>query len=161
GYAQGRTFPHPLTGGLEKPGKDFYEAVLNSPRGNDLLLDFAKRAIDAEKLGQGATQDLLCLSFSSNDLVGHCWGPDSQEVLDMTLRTDLIVKDLLDTLDAKVGRDRYVVVVCADHGVCPSPEASRAAGKKAERIAPALLTTKANAHLNETLGKGEQLPWVE
>ena len=48
--------------------------------------------------------DLLCLSFSSNDLVGHCWGPDSQEVFDMTLRTDRQVKKLLDRLDVRVGQ---------------------------------------------------------
>src|SRR5262249_51219721 len=120
-----------------------------------------KRAIDAEKLGQGDTPDLLCLSFSSNDLIGHCWGPDSQEMLDVTLRSDLIIKDLLDTLDAKVGRGKYVLAVCADHGVCPAPEASRAQGKKAERVAPELMTTKANAYLDEALGKGKKLLWVE
>jgi predicted AlkP superfamily pyrophosphatase or phosphodiesterase len=161
GYAQGRTFPHPMTGGLTKPGKEYYEALTTAPMGNDMLLMLAKRAIVAEKLGQGDATDLLCLSFSCNDYVGHCWGPDSQEMLDVTLRSDLIMKDLLDTLDRQVGRGKYVLAVCSDHGVCPSPEVSRAKGKDAERISPKLLSVKAPAYLDEALGKGQKHPWVE
>ncbi len=161
GFKQGRTFPHPLDAGLKQPGRLYYEAMTNSPMGNELLLALAKRAIDAEKLGQRDAPDLLCLSFSSNDLVGHCWGPDSQEVLDTTLRSDLIVKDLLDTLDAKVGRGKYVVVLCADHGVCPSPELTSAAGKKALRVAPKTLVKAAAAFLDDYLGNGKPQPWFE
>src|SRR5436309_1722515 len=80
-----------------------------SPAGSDLLLAFARAAVEAEQLGQRDATDLLMLGFSSNDLVGHSWGPDSQEVLDMTLRTDRVVKGLLDYLDAKIGKGRYVV----------------------------------------------------
>ena len=103
GSAQGRTFPHPMTGGLDKPGPKYYDAVFNSPFGNDLLLEFAKRAIDAEGLGRGPAPDLLSISFSCNDAIGHTWGPDSQEVLDVTLRSDRIMRDLLSYLDEKVG----------------------------------------------------------
>src|SRR5207248_8271349 len=90
------------------------------------------------------------------------WGPDSQEVLDVSPRSDRIVKDLLDFLDARVGRGRYVLVLCADHGICPIPEVTRAQGKDAGRVPVQLLTTKASAFLNETFNKGgEPLPWVE
>jgi predicted AlkP superfamily pyrophosphatase or phosphodiesterase len=75
--------------------KDYYGALFNSPYGNELLLGLAKRAIDAERQGRRETPDLLIMSFSSNDAVGHRWGPDSQEVLDVTLRSDLIVNELL------------------------------------------------------------------
>ena len=61
---------------------------------------------------------LLSISFSSNDLIGHAWGPDSQEVLDVTLRSDRLIKDLLDFLDARVGKGKYVFAMSADHGVC-------------------------------------------
>ncbi len=162
GFAEGRTFPHPMTGGKRKLGKLYYEALTTSPYGNELLLEFAKQAIDAEKLGQRATPDLLTLSFSCNDLVGHCWGPDSQEVLDVTLRSDRIVKGLLDHLDARVGRGRYLLVVCSDHGICPIPEVAAAKGKEAGRVSPRVLTTIAGAFLDETFAKGkEPLPWVE
>jgi hypothetical protein len=162
GFEQGRTFPHPLTGGATKAGPAYYDALTASPQASELLLALAKRAIVAEKLGQGKTTDLLTLSFSSNDLIGHCWGPDSQEVLDTTLRSDVIVKDLLDFLDARVGRGRYVMVVSADHGVCPIPEVAKAQGKDAGRVSKALLTTKAAAFLDKTFGKpGEPQPWIE
>src|SRR5262249_39439190 len=67
GWVQGRTFPHPMTGGLgqlkKEPfaNKDYYGAVLTSPFGNDLLLDLARKAITAERLGGGPMPDLLCL----------------------------------------------------------------------------------------------------
>jgi arylsulfatase A-like enzyme len=86
-----------------------------------------KKAVDAEHLGGQETLDLLCVSFSCNDPVGHTWGPDSQEVLDTTLRTDRLIKDLLDFLDSHVGKGRYTIVLSADHGVCPLPEVAPAA----------------------------------
>jgi hypothetical protein len=162
GWAQHRTFPHPMTGGLRRPGTSYYEALGNAPYGNLLLLELAQRAIDAERLGQNDAPDLLCLSFSCNDMIGHIWGPDSQEVLDITLRSDCIVRALLKQLDDRVGRGRYVLALTADHGVCPLPEVARRGGKKAGRVHPDLLKRKAEAFLNETFLKGkEQASWVE
>lgn len=147
GFDQGRTFPHPLTGGLKAPGKAYYSALFNSPFGNDLLLELVKRAIDAEQLGSRPDPDLLCISFSCNDPVGHSWGPDSQEVLDVTLRSDLIVRDLLKHLDERVGKGRYVLALTADHGVCPLPEVSRSEGRAADRISLRELAGRAEAFL--------------
>src|SRR5437660_12851316 len=100
-------------GGKTELGENFYQALTTSPYGNELLLELALRAVDAEHLGSGNAQDFLSVSFSSNDLIGHCWGPDSQEVLDVTLRSDQIVQCLLDHLDAKVGKGRYVRALTA------------------------------------------------
>jgi Type I phosphodiesterase / nucleotide pyrophosphatase len=150
-----RTFPHPLDGGLTEPGLKYYEALYASPFGNELLLDLTLKAIDAEKLGTHEKPDLLCVSFSSNDPVGHLWGPDSQEVMDVTLRTDLIVRGLLDHLDAHVGKGRYVLAVSADHGVCPLPEVSRAKGIDANRLSPVLAFTAAEAFLQEEFARGK------
>jgi len=161
GFKQGRTFPHPTNGGLTSAGKAYYGALTNSPFGNDLLLALARQAIEAEHLGQGDVPDLLLLSFSSNDLIGHTWGPDSQEVLDVTLRSDLIVKELLDFLDARVGRGQYTLALCSDHGVCPLPEVARAEGKEAGRVSPQVLLTGASAFLNDTYAKGDKVVWIE
>jgi hypothetical protein len=162
GFKQGRTFPHPTTGGQDRPGAAYYGALANSPYGNELLLDLTKVAIEAEHLGAGDNPDLLLLSFSSNDLIGHTWGPDSQEVLDVTLRSDLIVKVLLDFLDARVGRGNYYLVLSSDHGVCPLPEVARAAGKDAGRVDPQELRGKAVAYLNDTFCKnGDRVAWIE
>ncbi len=145
GYAQGRVFPHPFP---KKTGKEYYQAVTCAPQGNEMLLELAKRCIVAEKLGQGSETDLLCLSFSCNDVVGHSYGPDSHEVFDMTLRTDQLVRELLDYLDEKVGKDNYVLAMSADHGVCPLPEFSKEGG----RIDPGELNSAAHAHMDSVLG---------
>jgi hypothetical protein len=95
---QGRAFPHPFEPTDPKVKPAYLSAVYTSPFGNELLLELAEKAITTESLGADDVPDLLSLSFSSNDAVGHAWGPDSQEVLDVTLRSDRVMKRLLDTL---------------------------------------------------------------
>jgi predicted AlkP superfamily pyrophosphatase or phosphodiesterase len=162
GYGQGLSFPHSF--GLGKQiDKEYYEALATSPFGNDMLLDLARQAIVEEKLGQRNVPDLLCISFSSNDLIGHVWGPDSQEVLDVTLRSDLIVRDLLKFLDEHVGKDRYVLVLSADHGICPNPEVSQAEGREAKRVPTLGMFSAAETHLREKLGElgDTKSRWIE
>jgi predicted AlkP superfamily pyrophosphatase or phosphodiesterase len=162
GIFQGRCFPHRLTGGIKKVTPLYFQALYNSPFGNELLLDFAKQAIDTLQLGKGEHPDLLCLSFSCNDPIGHCWGPDSQEVMDVTLRSDQIVGDLLAYLDAKVGQGQYVVAMSADHGIGPLPEVSQQQGKPAGRISPTVLSRDAEKFLEQTFGKpgDEKTHWI-
>jgi predicted AlkP superfamily pyrophosphatase or phosphodiesterase len=148
GSFQGVTFPHPFDGGPKKLLSAYHAAVANSPMGNDFLLEVTKRAIVAEKLGQREELDFLSVSFSSNDLVGHCWGPDSQEVLDITLRTDRLMRDLLNFLDEKVGKGNYILALTADHGICPLPEVARAQGHPAGRASAKKLLQEAEDYLN-------------
>jgi predicted AlkP superfamily pyrophosphatase or phosphodiesterase len=115
------TFPHVLDGGLSKPGPEFYDALGYSPFANELLLDFAEQAVTNERLGTDADADVLTVSFSANDIVGHRYGPYSQEVMDVTLRVDRQIARLLDFVDARAGLRNTVVVFTADHGVAPSP----------------------------------------
>jgi hypothetical protein len=161
GILQGRTFPHPMNAKLAGVGGLYYQALYTSPFGNDLLLDLAKRAVDAEELGRHDTPDLLCVSFSSNDAVGHVWGPDSQEVLDVTLRSDEIVRDLLAHLDSRVGKGRYLLALTADHGVCPLPEVSRRQGRDAGRLPLDFLTGQAQDFLDNTFGGDGTSRWFE
>jgi predicted AlkP superfamily pyrophosphatase or phosphodiesterase len=159
---QGQTFPHPMSVSGSRPGKEYYQALYNSPFGNELLLDLVKRAVEGEELGRRDVPDLLCVSFSCNDPIGHCWGPDSQEVLDTTLRSDQVVQQLLTFLDARVGKGRYVLVLSADHGVCPLPEATQAKGKQAFRVAPDQLGKQVEAFLDTAFGAGEgKARWLE
>src|SRR5262249_15600440 len=99
---------------------------------------------------------------SCNDPVGHTFGPDAPEVLDVTLRSDRIMKALLDHLDASVGRGRYLVALSADHGVCPLPEVSRARGRETGRVPLDLLGKDGDAFLREKSGdKNGQSHWIE
>jgi predicted AlkP superfamily pyrophosphatase or phosphodiesterase len=103
-------------------GPEFYSALRESPFGNELVEAFAERAIEAEHLGAHTAADLLTVSFSSNDYVGHREGPYSSEVRDMSLRTDRIIGKLLAFVDRRVGLDNVLVVLTSDHGVSPVPE---------------------------------------
>ena len=115
-------FPHVVDGGAKEPGPAFYGALDYSPYSNDLVLSFAEAALAGERLGEDADTDVLTVSFSANDIVGHRYGPYSQEVMDITLRVDRQIARLLDAVDARVGLANTVVVFTADHGVAPSPE---------------------------------------
>jgi len=139
-------FPHLFPA---KTDKAYYNALYASPFANEILLDLAFRAIEAEQLGKDETPDLLLLSFSSNDVVGHGWGPDSQEVLDITLRTDDLLARLFHDLDLKVGPGKWTVYISSDHGVCPLPELSKAEGKDAGRIDVTKLKLNAEKFLHE------------
>ncbi len=152
GWAQGVVFPHPNTGGRDKPGKEYYESLANSPYGNELLWELARSCIEAEQLGADDVPDLLVVSFASNDLIGHTWGPDSQEVLDVTLRSDALMAEILHYLDEKVGPGQYLVGVTADHGICPLVEVSRGLGRDARRVDPKDIQKAVNEHLTTVLG---------
>ncbi len=124
----GNHFPYTIKGGEEKPGGKFYNQFEASPFANEHLANFAKAAIENEGLGADDVTDLLTISFSSNDLVGHAFGPYSQEVQDITLRLDRTLAELFNYLDKKIGLDQVVIALTADHGVGPVPEQVRALG---------------------------------
>ena len=161
-FAQKRVFPHPFPGrGLKETlPKLYYASVEMSPAGNELLVELAKKAIAAENLGNGEAPDLLCLSISSNDLIGHAWGPDSHEVLDITLRSDAMIAEFLSFLDGKLG-DRYSVVITSDHGICPIPEQKRIDG--AARLSTREILPQLAAALDDAYGKSPAGPtrWFE
>src|SRR5262245_1770015 len=94
-----RVFPYTITPGDPKPSENFYDNFLRSPFSNDLLVAFAKAAIEGEDLGRHAATDLLTISFSCNDVIGHNYGPYSHEVEDVTLRTDIVLANLFEYLD--------------------------------------------------------------
>lgn len=121
-------FPHSLRGNDERPGTAFYGRFQSSPFANDHLADLAMAAIESEKLGMDDVPDLLTVSFSSNDLVGHAFGPHSQEVQDITLRTDRTLASLFARIDRMVGLQHVLFVLTADHGVAPVPEQVKALG---------------------------------
>jgi predicted AlkP superfamily pyrophosphatase or phosphodiesterase len=84
----------------EAPGR-LYAALADSPFGNELIEAFAERAIQAEQLGKRDAVDLLAVSFSSNDYIGHGYGPDSPEVREISIRTDRLLDRFFGFLDAR------------------------------------------------------------
>jgi len=106
-------FPYDLAG--LKDQNDGFDIIAESPYGNSLTSDFAIAAIDGELLGQDDITDVLTVSYSSTDKVGHNFGPDSKEIQDTYLRLDKDLERLLNALDAKVGKENYTVFLTADH----------------------------------------------
>ena len=119
----GKTEPPVFPYNLSKIYKESGMEVLKStPFGNDFLAELAMRAIDKEELGKDNVTDFLAVSFSSTDYVGHNFGPRSMEIQDTYLRLDLTIADFLEYLDAKVGKDNYLVFLTADHAVAENPK---------------------------------------
>jgi hypothetical protein len=125
-WGLGRTFPKTLNGGAEKIGPVFYDAFECSPFKSEVLIDFAKEVVTHENLGRRGATDLLCISFSANDTVGHNYGPDSHEVMDITLRTDRMLADFFTFLDGQVGLKNCTIIFTADHGIPSLPERVKA-----------------------------------
>lgn len=103
-----------------------YEKLAAGPWGNELIERFAEQALSGEKLGQRGATDLLTVSFSSNDYVGHAVGPDAPEVRDMAIRTDQLLGKLFALIDRQVGLRNVVIVLSADHGVAALPDRDKA-----------------------------------
>ena len=127
-------FPHTVTGGASAPGPAFYAAFDHSPFSNEVVLSFTEQAITNEQLGQDDDTDVLTVSFSANDYVGHRYGPYSQEAMDVALRVDRQIATLLDFVQAKVGLANTLIAFTADHGVSPIPEHAAAIGLGGARV---------------------------
>lgn len=95
--------------------------VKSTPFGSSLLTQFALWALEAEGLGSDNHTDLLAISYSSTDYIGHAFGPQSVEIQDAYLRLDQDLALLIQTLDETVGRENYVLFLTADHGAANTP----------------------------------------
>ena len=120
--ARAAGFRHLFGGLAAAPDEGFYGSVYYSPWLDAHLARCAERLATAEDLGGDGVVDLLAVSFSTLDEVGHTHGPDSREWLDLVLRLDRTIGELLDALDRTVGRDRILVALSSDHGMAPLPE---------------------------------------
>ena len=98
-----------------------FGAIAVTPYGNDLLADLAKAAVINENLGKSKGTDVLAVSFSAPDYIGHTFGPESWEQMDDFIKLDKVIGDLLSFLDAQVGKGNYTVFLTADHGTANSP----------------------------------------
>ncbi len=127
----GRTFPHSLGGDT----KYFYLLLTLTPVGDALTLDFAKALIENEKLGSKDSTDYLQISFSSTDYIGHLFGPSSLETEDNILRLDRTLAELFRFIDKKVGLDKTLIVLSADHGAPEAPEYMAGLGLSTGRFA--------------------------
>jgi predicted AlkP superfamily pyrophosphatase or phosphodiesterase len=148
------TFPHVLNGTAGKPDATFRAQWDVSPFSDAYLGRMAAALVDQFGLGKHDGTDVLGVSFTGTDRVGHKFGPRSQEIQDHLARLDRTLGVLLNHLDASVGRGRYVVALTADHGVTPIPEQLIAEHVDAGRLDAAKIIERVESLLRTTMGAG-------
>jgi predicted AlkP superfamily pyrophosphatase or phosphodiesterase len=149
----------------------FYAMVGRTPAANSYELDFARSLIENERLGQGAVTDVLTISLSANDILGHQMGPDSDDQRQMVLGLDRDIDSFFTWLDQKVGLANVTIAFTADHGIAPIPSVSAKLGVASARIdledfAKSIETTL-NKRFTAPFGKKhyllptQELPYIE
>jgi len=128
-----------------------------TPWANEQIEDFAERAIANEGLGRHAGTDVLAVSFSANDYVGHAVGPDDPAVRDISIRADRLLGKLFDYADRQVGAGNTLIVLTADHGVAPLPEVNQARNMPGGRLSEAALSKSVTDALTQRYGPGKWL----
>jgi len=145
---------HSLGSTAPRNGKDgkpagFYEVVGATPFANEYQLEFTKELVLYEKLGAGPATDLLAISLSANDILGHQVGPDSPQMRSMTLELDRQLAEFINFLGHQVGLANIWMALSADHGVAPLPDFA-----KTLRLPAANLDSKAlRDDINSLLSK--------
>jgi len=147
----GRVFPHPLPADRQALGA----RIRTTPYMDEATLDLGRVAISELGLGGDEVTDVLALSLSSTDSIGHAFGPFSREVQDQILQLDQILGSFLEFVEQAVGLERTLIVLTSDHGVVPVPEYSRELGEDAEGLRMADIYRG----INERLGAEPDTRW--
>ena len=126
--------------------------IRSTPFGNSLTKDLAIKLIESENLGHNSTgvTDFLAVSFSSTDYVGHQFSPNTIETEDTYLRLDKDIAELLSYLDKKVGKNKYLVFLTADHGGAHNPKYFQDKKGNAGYFETSIVKQQLNNFLNET-----------
>ena len=130
-------FPHAIQGVAGSP--EYFDNFRRTPYADELTLDVALAAMAAHGLGADDTPDVLAIGFSATDVIGHAFGPDSNEMMDQMLSLDKTLGRLFDAVQGRVGLDRTIVVLSSDHSVMPLVESLQKQGIAAKRVSPASL----------------------
>ncbi len=138
--------------------KAFYDAMEKTPYGNEIIEQFAEAALEGEQLGRGSAIDILTVSFSSNDRVGHGVGPDDPQVRDIAIQTDRFIGQLIHAAEVKAGVGNVLVVLTADHGVAPVPAMSAKRKVGGGFVPPATIASTVQSALTERYGDAN---WIQ
>ncbi len=130
-------FPHAIRG--KPPERLYYDDFRRTPFADEVTLSVALEAMNAHQLGQDEHTDIFAVGFSATDVIGHTYGPESQEIMDQLLRLDSVLEKLFQAIDDSVGLANTLVVLSADHGSLPLVENLRRQGIEARRASPDIL----------------------
>lgn len=138
----------------------FYDLVGSTPFANDYELDFARELITNERLGSGPATDLLIISLSANDILGHRAGPGSPEIEAMTLATDRQLADFFNFLGKQVGLAHVWMALSADHGIAPLPSVASSFHLPAASLSEDKMRSELNQALSARLSPGHPAEYV-
>lgn len=144
------TFPYDLK--TLAPQNGGFDILRSTPFGNTIVTDFAIEAIEGEKLGRDVYTDVLAISYSSTDYIGHNFGVNSKEVQDTYLRLDLELERLLNALDSKIGKGQYTVFLTSDHGAVNVPAYLKSAHIPAGYLDNNAMRQNFNLFMSKTFG---------
>lgn len=145
---------------LRGPSKDF-DALASTPFATDYELEFARALVENEKLGQGPATDLLVLSISADDYLGHEVGPDSPQVAAMTLALDRQLAGFFRFLGQRVGLAKVWLALSADHGIAPLPAVAAGFRLPAMNYNEEQIQVRANAELSAKFSPGRSTEYVK
>jgi len=131
----------------------FYEVVGSTPFANEYQLEFAKELVVYEKLGANSATDLLVISLSANDILGHQVGPDSPQMRSMALELDRQLGDFFGFLGRQIGMANVWMALSADHGVAPLPEFAKTLRLPAANLDARALREQINSQLSKKYAK--------
>ena len=146
-----------------KDGSDagFYEVVGSTPFGNEYEFEFAKELMVYENVGRGPATDLLSISLSPNDILGHQVGPDSPEMQAMALELDRELADFFNFLGHQIGLANIWVALSADHGVSSLPDAVKKLRIPAANLDAAKLESQINSAITAKFSPGHSANYVK
>ena len=147
------TFPYDLAK-LQETNKGF-DIIKATPYGNSIVADLAIASIKGEQLGTDNITDVLAVSFSSTDYVGHNFGVNSKEIEDTYIRLDKDLERLFNALDAQVGKGEYTVFLTADHAAVNVPSYLQSVKIPAGYVNASELKTKVNTFMDSTYGASD------
>ncbi len=151
------SFPHTF-GHLSKSQKR--SLIRFTPHGNKLLTDLAIALLQEERLGLDDVPDMLAVSYSSPDYIGHAYGPNSWEIADNYARLDREIARLLTALDQEVGKGNYVLFLTADHGVKPNGAVLQTMNIPGGSLPSSAIEQEAKNYLQERWGDSTLLQTV-
>ncbi len=151
-------FPYDL--GKLKDQNGGFDILKTTAYGNSLTADFAIAAINGEQLGQDNITDVLAVSFSSTDYIGHNFGVNSKEVEDAYIRLDKDLERLFNALDVKVGKGEYTVFLTADHGAVNVPSYLQSVKIPAGYLNNSETKKRFNTFMTDTFGASDLVETV-
>jgi predicted AlkP superfamily pyrophosphatase or phosphodiesterase len=146
---------------LDKGDNSFYEIIGSTPFANDFELDFARELIAQEKLGQGTSTDLLIISRSAPDILGHKVGPNTDESRAMVQHLDRQLARFFDELAQQIGLGNIWLALSADHGVSTAPSFAKGLKVPSSYISDQPIRNSLNSAFAAKYGKGDYVPMIE